>query len=76
MKLLVLTHTHKQYIQQQPLWIPELTQYYQQNMTVKPLITYIINNDKFIISTDWVKGKRKSGGSWLIVLEVEIKIIN
>ena len=53
-----------------------LTKNHKQHMGVDPLLSYIINNNNLIISTDGTTQTRKSGDSWIIALEDGTKIVS
>ena len=73
----VQLHDFTDYTKLMPRWIYLLIQYYT---VVHPssdsLLYHICHNSKLLISTDRSKTYNKSGGSWIIALQDETKLVS
>ena len=57
------------YIQMQEEWVKKMISRYRQNVLEESLLTHIHLKSSLLISTDGAKGKRKSGGGWVLTLD-------
>ena len=50
-------------------WVQKMISHYRQNVLEDSLLTHIHSKSSLLIATDGAKGKKKSGGGWVLALD-------
>ena len=64
------------YVKSMPEWIYLLIRHYKVHPSSSSLLYHILNKSQLLISTDGSRTHNKSGGSWIIALTDDTKLIS